>query len=303
MAKTKKKQRSKRGMAATKKGRASWRGMIQFGLVSIPVEAVNAHSIDADHIALHQLHVKCHSRIHYEKTCPVHGPVSNDEIVSGYEYSKGKYVEVDADEIDKLRSRKERNLDIQTFITPEEMDVIQFDGRMYYLIPATAAAHEAYSVFLEALAKKEVWGVGTIVMSGKEQPVVVRPYGTVFHMALLNYVDEMRTPAAVMGKPASLKPSAKNLRLAEQLIDNWFDDDFDFSTYTDHYFDKMKKLIEAKLAGKEIVEPEADDEPEVINLMDALKKSVASKAGERRAVRSVARKTSAKSTKKRRNAS
>src|SRR4051812_25242209 len=116
-----KKRPAKRQLNRPKKGRASWRGNIQFGLVSIAVEAINAHALDADHIALHQLHAECHSRIHHEKVCPVHGQVSNDEIVSGYEYAKGKYVEIEPDEIDKLRTKKERNLNIDAFIEPQEL--------------------------------------------------------------------------------------------------------------------------------------------------------------------------------------
>src|SRR5580765_6878990 len=86
------------------KSRASWRGMVRFGLVSFPVEAFNAHSTEEAPIAFHQLHAECHSRIRYQKTCPVHGPISNDESVSGYEVRKGEYVEIDPDELDELRT-------------------------------------------------------------------------------------------------------------------------------------------------------------------------------------------------------
>lgn len=295
--------RVKRRVRTAKKGRASWRGMLQFGLVSIPVEAVNAHSVEEDHIAFHQLHAKCHRRIHYEKTCPVHGAVSNDEIVSGYEYEKGKYVEVDPDEIDQLRTEKERNLTVDAFIAPDEWDVIYFDGRMYYLMPDGKAAEEAYAVFLEALKRKDRWCLGTIVMSGKEQPVVVRPYENVLHMALLNYVAEMRKPTSVVHKLPRIQSSDKKLRLAEQLIANWGEDGFDFSSYEDTYFDKVKDLIESKVAGREVVAPaEEESTPDVINLMDALRKSMDAEhaSPKSKGKRTAPRKRTSKAAKKRR---
>src|SRR6187551_2979042 len=94
------------------KHRASWKGNITFGLVSFPVQAINARDAAGSDIHFHQLHATCHRRIHYEKVCPVHGEISKDEIVSGYEFSKGKYVEVDPEELDSLRTQSERSLTI-----------------------------------------------------------------------------------------------------------------------------------------------------------------------------------------------
>src|SRR3954468_3995105 len=113
--------------------RASWSGMLRFGLVSFPVQAFNAHAHDAGNVVFHQLHASCHSRIRYEKGCPIHGAVSNDEIVSGYEYRRGQYVEVDPEELGDLRTEAEKALTIDTFIAPDEVDPIYLDGRMYYL--------------------------------------------------------------------------------------------------------------------------------------------------------------------------
>ena len=112
------------------KPRSSWRGMLRFGLVVFPVEAFNAHARGQGPIAFHQLHATCHSRIHYQKVCPIHGEVSNDEIISGYEYSRGQYVEIEPEELDKLRTEKERSLTIDSFIHPADLDPIYFDGRM-----------------------------------------------------------------------------------------------------------------------------------------------------------------------------
>src|SRR5262245_28731654 len=99
--------------------RASWRGFVTFGLVSFPVEAINAVNRAGREVDVHQLHAKCHSRIKYKKVCPIHGEVTNNEIISGYEHKKGKYVEIEKGELDELRSDQERALRIDTFVSPD----------------------------------------------------------------------------------------------------------------------------------------------------------------------------------------
>jgi len=256
------------------KNRASWRGMLHFGLVVFPVEAFNAHSRGGGPIAFHQLHATCHSRIHYQKVCPIHGEVSNDEIVSGYEYSKGKYVEIEPDELDKLRTEKERSLTIDAFISPRELDPIYFDGRMYFLAPAAAEAKEPYAVLVRALDHLQRYGVGQVVFSGRQQVVLVRPYEGALQMAMLNYAAEMQHP--LVDKSQRVSASEKSVQLAEKLVESWTDKHFRFSRYVDKYEQDVRKLIEAKVHGREFVVPEeAEDEPAVYNLMDALRKSMA----------------------------
>ena len=255
--------------------RASWRGALQFGLVTFPVEAYNAHETSEDHVAFHQLHRECHSRIRYQKVCPIHGEIDQDEIVSGYEYSKGRYVEIEPEELDALRSSGERSLTLDAFVDPADVDIVQFDGRNYFLSPAGDAAREPYTIFLKALQASGQWGIGQVVWSGREQLAVVRPYQDALHMAMLNYVREIRDPASTVGSLLNLRSSDKKVRLAEQLIDAWTDDSFDLSDYKDTYQAKVREIIDDKVAGKETVVPETEeDEPEVINLMDALRKSL-----------------------------
>jgi DNA end-binding protein Ku len=254
--------------------RASWKGNLKFGLVSFPVQAFNAHAREGDTVAFHQLHAECHSRIRYEKHCPLHGKVSNDEIVSGYEYAKGKYVEIDEDEIDALRTEKQRSLDIDTFVEVGEIDPIYFDGRMYYLAPNGAEAKEPYAIFLAALEHQDRWGVGQVVFSGKEQLAVLRPYEGALHMAMLNYVAEIRDVDEAVGDLPTMRRGDKKVLLAEKLIQSWGDGEFDLADYTDKYRENVLELIDAKVEGREVVEPEAEEAPEVINLMDALRQSV-----------------------------
>jgi DNA end-binding protein Ku len=265
---------AKKQRKLTAKLRASWRGTLRFGLVSFPVEAFNARIQEEGSVTLHQLHAECHSRIHYEKVCPIHGKVSNDEIISGYEYKRGQYVEIDPEELDALRSEQEKSLTIDTFIEPEEIDLIYLDGRMYYLAPDGPQAKEPYTVLQEALVKTNRYGIGQVVFSGKDQLVVVRPYHEALHMAMLNYGNEIRSANEVVGQLPSIRRTDRKVGLAEQLVEHWGKRHFDLSDYVDPYFEKIKELIEAKIEGREIITPEVEEEPEVVNFTDALRKSL-----------------------------
>jgi DNA end-binding protein Ku len=269
-----KKSQTAHDQKSTARARASWRGMLRFGLVAFPVEAFNAHSVEGAPVSLHQLHAECHSRIRYQKTCPVHGTVPNDEIVSGYEYGKGRYVEIGPEELDELRTNAERALTVDAFISPDEIDPIFFDGRMYLLAPDGDAAREPYAIFLEALQRHDRWGVGQVVFSGKQEIVVLRSYQGALNMAMLSYAAEIRNPRDVVPPVPRVASADKKVRLAEQLIESWTQRDFDFAQYHDTYSDKVKELIRAKAEGRELVVPEVEAEPEVINLMDALRKSI-----------------------------
>lgn len=274
----------------TSKHRASWRGNLTFGLVSVPVQAINAISREGSDFHFHQLHAACHRRIKYEKVCPVHGEISNDEIVSGYEYKKGKYVEIEPEELDALRTEAERALTIDAFVSEDAIDLLYFDGRMYYLVPASESAEESYQVIAQAMEREGRYGIGPIVLSGKEQLALVRPVDGLLHMAMLNYNEEIRLPKDLGLKTASAtKVSAglkRKVQLAQALIKSWSVDDFDFDEYDDLYREKVEKLIKAKVAGRDIAPPvEEEETPEVINLMDALKRSVEATQPKRRARR------------------
>jgi DNA end-binding protein Ku len=259
------------------KHRASWKGNLTFGLVSFPVQAFNAFNREQSDIHFHQLHATCHRRIHYEKVCPLHGEISNDEIVSGYEYAKGKYVEVDPDELDSLGTTRERSLTIDTFIDPDVIDPIYLDGRVYYLLPGGGrGADEPYAVMAEAMEREERYGVGQVVFSGKEQLAMIRSVDGVLQMSMLNYDEEIKSPDEMAGALKKPKRINRQVQLAQALIRNWSTRDFDFTSYDDKYRKKVKNLLKAKVEGREVVTPGEEEEPaEVINLLDALKQSVA----------------------------
>src|SRR3954468_11580593 len=197
------------------KFRASWRGQLRFGLVSFEVQAINAENKDKAEVHFHLLHEPDHQRIHYAKMCPKHGEVSNDEIVEGFEYAKGKYVEFDKEELDVLRTEQEKALTIDAFVSTEEIDPIYFDGRMYYLLPSGANSSEPYTLLEAAMEKKNRWGVGQVVFSGREQLAVVRPLDGVLTMAMLNYNAEIRKPAEIKSEFTRPRTAPNKLRLAE----------------------------------------------------------------------------------------
>jgi DNA end-binding protein Ku len=254
--------------------RAGWRGNISFGLVTFPVQAFNAVSREGSDIHFHLLHKDCHRRIKYQKVCPEHGEVPSNEIVSGYEYQKDHYVEIEKEELDALRTERERALTIDAFIPCDAIDLRYFDGRMYYLAPDGSAAEEPYAVIAEALAEEEKCGVGQMVFSSKEQLALVRPQDGILHLAMLNYNEEIRQPEETVGeirKPAGL---ARKVEMAQTLIRQWADSGFDFTHYDDPYRERVQELIEAKLEGRTFKVQDEEAAPPTINLMDALKKSL-----------------------------
>jgi DNA end-binding protein Ku len=248
-----------------------------FGLVSFPVEAWNALDKSGGDVHFHMLHKTCHRRIKYAKMCPVHGEVSSDEIVSGYEVTKNHYVEIDPAELDELRPENDRALRIDAFVSPDAIDPLYFDGRMYYLAPGDAGK-ESYAVMMQAMEHENRYAVGQMTMSGRQHLVLVRPIGGVLQMAMLNYAAEIRKPTKV----AAPKNVAKQVKLAQTLIDQWSQDDFDFSKYRDDYQDQVKKLIAAKKAGHAVEAPAEKKPKESLDLMQALKQSLSAKTKSRR---------------------
>lgn len=254
--------------------RSSWKGYLKLSLVSVPVKAYTATSSAGSPISLNQLHDKCNSRIKYQKMCPIHGEVSQDEIVSGYEYSKGQYVVIDPAEIDKLRTESDKSVNVTAFVRDDAVDPIYLSGRTYYLVPDGPVGQKAYNLIRHAMDEGSLHAVAQIVLSNKEQIVLVRPMDGVLAMSVLEYKSQVKEPSSVEDEIVETELSKPELDLTKQLIEGMLDEDFDLGQFTDKYTEKLTELIEAKVAGKELVSPPASQEPGVINLMDALKQSV-----------------------------
>ena len=253
--------------------RAIWSGSISFGLVSVPVKAfaaVRDHSVH-----FNQLEKKTGARINYKKVSDKSGKeVSSDDIESGYEITSGKYVVVEDEELDKLRPRTSRTIDISDFVDLHEIDPIYYE-RTYWLGPDGEAAERPYRLLLAAMEAEGKAGIGSVVMRKKQYLAAIRPLDGALAMSTMRFADEVvpqKDIEALPGKGA--KPEPKELKLASQIIGS-LATDWDPKRYHDTYTEELKSLIEAKAKGKKIVvEEEAPAESNVLDLMQALEASL-----------------------------
>jgi DNA end-binding protein Ku len=253
---------------------ASWKGFLKLSLVSVPVKAYTATATGSD-ITLHQLHAKTHTRIQYKKVAPEVGEVSNEEIVKGYEYDKGQYVIIDEEELDKLRTESDKSIRIDGFIHPQDLSSIYYAGRTYYLTPDGPVGQKPYALLQKGMEKNGVSAVAEVVISQKEQVVLLRPVDGLIAMTILNRKDEVKSASAFRDETGSPELSEAEVSLADTLIQASIIKEFDFSRYHDVYKEKLTKLIQMKIEGKEVIQVRDPEEPKIINLMEALKRSVA----------------------------
>jgi DNA end-binding protein Ku len=254
--------------------RTVWKGFIQFSLVAVPVKAYTATASGGGRISLNQLHKDCHSRINYKKSCPVHGDVPADQIVSGYEFAEGQYVVVESDELEKLRSAKEKSINIEGFIDAAAIDSAYLSGKTWYLTPDGPIAQKPYSLLRKVLTDSKRVGFARVVVSGRQQLVVLRPLGGLIAASMVSYCSEVKGIDEFEKEVVPVEVDPKEMQLAKTLTDSLVVRDFDLSAYKDDYTEKLTQLIEAKVAGKQIVEPPAEEPEQVINLMEALQKSI-----------------------------
>jgi DNA end-binding protein Ku len=254
--------------------RSQWKGFLKLSLVSVPVKAFTTTS-GSGGVRLNQLHAGCNSRIQYKKTCPVHGEVKNEEIVSGFEYSKDQYVVIDTDELDKLRTEDEKSIRIDVFFAPEALDEVYLTGKNYFLVPEGPVGKKAYQVIYQGMVDANRNAIAQVVMHGREQLVMLRPHDGLLVMSVLNHANEVTATSAFDEEIPKGPVDPQELGLAKTLIKASATSRLDLSKYKDVYTEKLTQLIEAKVAGKELVSPPAGEEVQVINLMDALKQSVA----------------------------
>lgn len=253
--------------------RPSWTGYLKLGLLSVPVKAYTATSSEAE-LPLNQLHDECHNRIRYVKTCPVHGEVSRDEIVSGYEYAKGEYVVIDLAELQKLRPEGDKSITVDAFVADSAIDPIHYSGRTYYLVPDGPIGQKPYALLRQSMEDEGLHAVAKVVISQREQLVLLRPMEKLVGMTVLIYDDRIKKPSGFEDELAKTPASPAELKMMKLLTEALAQDDFDISAYHDLYTQRLSELIEAKVEGKELVSPPAAEEPHVINLMEALKASV-----------------------------
>jgi DNA end-binding protein Ku len=253
---------------------SSWKGYLRISLVAIPLKAYTAANSATRSIELNQLHEPCKSRIKYQKVCPTHGVVANEEIVSGYEYAKNQYAVIDTNELEQLRTENDHAISIDSFVRDGAIDDIYLSGHTYYLVPDGPVGQKPYAIMVKAMSDAGVQGVGRVVMTKKERLVRLRAVDGLLAMELLQYASQIKSPASFQDELPDVDPAGQELEMARTLVSAMITDDFEISKYRDQYTDKLTQLIESKVDGKELVAPQAEEAPAVINLMEALKESV-----------------------------
>jgi DNA end-binding protein Ku len=254
--------------------RSSWKGYLKLSLVSVPVRGYTAN-VASHEIRLHQLHSECHSRIRYQKTCPIHGEVPKEEIASGYEYAKGEYVVIEPEELGRLRGESERAVTIDAVLSQHTIDPVYFTDKSYYLVPDGAVGQKPFALIQQCLADGELQAVGRVILFGREELVLVRPVEKLLAMTALKYEAQVAHAETLNEELEKASLAREELNLTKKLLEAFEKPKFSLADYKDHYVEQLRELIEAKIEGKEVVAPPAPEEPHVINLMDALKKSVA----------------------------
>jgi DNA end-binding protein Ku len=258
--------------------RTTWNGSLSFGLVSIPVGLAPATKPAArqSDVSFRLLHRECATPIKQKRWCPTHDrEVTQDEIVRGFEVAKGQFVIVEDADLEAIeRHDDSRSIEIRRFVPDESVDAIYFD-RHYYLVPApTVAQRRPYVLLLEAMRETKTAALGRFVRAGRESLCLVRAKDDALALETLFVAEDVYSQAEIAEAVGDADVKDTELELARQIIDS-LAGDFEPSELTSDYRRDLKALLEAKLRGEEIAVPEPAEEAPVIDLMAALKASVA----------------------------
>ena len=257
--------------------RPTWQGHLRLSLVSCPVALYTATKRTSD-VAFNMLHKTTHNRIRMIPTDPELGPVERADIVKGYQYDKDQYVVVSQEEIDNVKLESTRTIDIDRFVDKDEIDRLYWNDP-YYLVPDGKVAVEAFSVIREAMEKAGKIALGRVVMHQRERLLAMEPRDRGLLAYTLRTHDEVRDPADVFGEIPAVRPDKDMIAIAAKIIDQKAGD-FDPSGFKDHYEDALRDLIEAKQkAHGKVAAVEEPREAEVIDLMEALRRSLGDKGG------------------------
>lgn len=251
--------------------RATWKGYLKISLVNIPIKVFPATESSGS-ISFNQLHAECQTRIQQKKWCPhCEREVPNTEIVKGFEFEKGRYVVMADEDLEKVRPESTRVIDLVQFSDAAALDPMYVD-RTYYLAPDGTMAADAFAVMRDGMRGKI--GIGKLALYGREYLVAVRPFERGIVMHTLHHAAEMRGIDSVdelNAVPATVKP--EEMKLARQVIQT-FEQPLNLADYKDEYRAGLQAIIDAKIAGEEVVAATTEAPPKVVNLMDALRKSL-----------------------------
>jgi DNA end-binding protein Ku len=252
---------------------------LKVSLVTIPVKVFPATESAAT-ISFNQLHEPCKTRIQQKKWCPsCEREVTISEIVKGYEHEKGRYVVVEEEDLQKVRVESTRVIDLAQFTDDTEIDPIYVD-RAYYLAPEGPMAAEAFAVMRDGMAGKA--GIGKVALYGREYLVAIRPKKKGLVMYTLHHDAEIRsidTIEELNSVPSKVKP--EEMKLAKQVIAT-FDGELNLKDYKDEYREGLRKIIDAKIAGEEVIAPDVREPEKVVDLMEALRRSLNTVSAEKK---------------------
>jgi len=251
--------------------RPTWKGYLKISLVNIPVRVFPATDAAAT-VSFNQLHRECRTRIQQKKWCPnCQVEVATTDLVKGYEFEKGRYVVLDEEDISKVRPESTRVINILQFADASLIDPVYVE-RPYYLAPDGNVAGEAFAVMREGMHGKAA--IGKLALYGREYLVAIQPRENGLVMYTLRHASEVRAMGAIDELklvPAKIKPD--EVKLARQVIGN-FETEGDLTQYKDDYQEALRKVIDAKIAGEDVAEPQEEAPPKVVNLMEALRQSL-----------------------------
>jgi len=258
--------------------RTTWNGSVSFGLVNIPVGLAPATKPSArqSDVSFRMLHRECGTPIKQKRFCPVHErDVEADELVRGWEVAKGQFVMVEDADLEAIEQHDtSRSIEIGRFVRLEEVDPVFYD-RTYLLVPAAAeAARRPYVLLHEAMKDAGVAALGRFVLAGKEKLCLIRPMGEALALETLFVNEDVKDHAEIDEAVAAAEVKEPELELAKQIIAS-LSAPFDAAELRSEYRESLRGLLEAKLAGQEITAPEPVEPTPVVDLMEALRASVA----------------------------
>jgi len=262
--------------------KTSWKGSISFGMVYFPVNVYTATS-GSEGIKFNYLHKKCNTRVHYRKFCEVcNEELSQDDLVKGYEYEKDKYILVTDEDFEKLPIKSKKTISIIHFVEEEKVDPIYLD-KAYYIGPGSISAGKAFELFRRAMQETGKVGIAKITLTSNEYVSMIKPYengGMLLY--LLYYGNEIRKTDSIPELNYKVDIHDNEMKMAVSLIDN-MTSEFNINEYSNEYQDALRKLIEARVEGREVVSP-PEAQSNIIDLMDALKASVEAARADKAAV-------------------
>jgi DNA end-binding protein Ku len=257
--------------------RTIWNGSVNFGLVNIPIGLAVAQQ--RKDVAFRTLHRECGTPIKQKRYCPKHErDVEADELVKGWEFTKGQFVTVEDDDLEAVALQRSQSIDIVRFVPAASVDPIYFD-RTYYLAPASALPQRRpYVLLLEAMKQTGLAAVGKFVLWGKENLCLIRPLGDSLALETLYFAEDVRSRAEIDEAVQETELADPELSMAVQLVQS-LTGEYDPEEFRNEYRESLRAMLEAKLAGEEITRPEPAAPVPVVDLMEALKASVAQAQG------------------------